>query len=280
MDVGGTLELDGLPWPKVPLPEGLPRIIPVLGGPLRGGAPAWPAYGVRWSWFMARGGADVRPPWLTGTPQSAARVPPDSAMVLSLVGPDPPIEALWTYQFRNRLWEKIRKGRWNLVIGPNYSVYGDQPRMEHLINIRRSVLAAVRMRLEGIPAVPHVYVWRQADADRVARWAWEAGLDAVAHNCQTYRTRKDWERALALLVWWRDRMPKDVRWFFVGVTSRERIQILDGLFPGSHFLTLTPYQAASHGHRILDDGGQERWPAEPADLLWENIRTMVRWLSG
>lgn len=276
-DVGGSLTLDDVVWPHVPLPEGLPPLIPVLGGPVRP-LPPWPAYGVRWDRFLSRDGADVQPRWLKGRPQEKIGAPPETAVVLTLVGPDPPIEALWTSQFRNRIWEKIYRAGFDLVVGPNYSFYGDQPRWEHLLNLKRSILAAARMRAFGIPAVPHIYVWRKTDADRVAEWAHRVGLDAVAHNCQTYRSRREWERALAVLVYWRDRMPPGTRWFFVGVAIREKVQTLRALFPGCYILSLEAYQLAAHGRRVTPEGKRVPWPARPTELMELNIQTMMGWM--
>ena len=163
-------------------------------------------------------------------------------------------------------------------MGPNYSLYGDQPRFEHRLKIKRSLLAAGRMRAAGVPAVPHVYVWRASDADAVGAWAAAVGLDAVAVNCQTFRAPGEWEQALARYLHLRGRMPAGIRWWFVGVSNRDRIRTLRGLFPGCRILTVYPYELAVHGRRLMPDGRRVRWPARPADLLAENLRVMGEWI--
>ena len=45
-------------------------------------------------------------------------------------------------------------------------MYGNQPRAEHLLNFRRSLLIAAEMAAAGIPAVPNVYWYRVEDLDR------------------------------------------------------------------------------------------------------------------
>lgn len=275
-DVGGSLDLDGLPWVRVPLPD-LPPLVPVLGGPVSP-LPPWPAWGIRWDLFLSRDGTRAQPRWLVGRrSQDVVGAPPDVAMVLTLVGPDPAIEGLWTRQWSGRLWEAVARAGFDLVIGPNYSVYGDQPRFEHRLNIKRSLLAALRLRLLGVPAVPSVYAWRLEDVDALGRWARSAGLDAAAVNMQTFRSAREWTRALAILLALRDALPPGVRWFFPGVASKARVETLRGLFPGCVVLTLWPYQCAAHGRRIRPDGRTERWPARPAELLEENLRAVAAW---
>jgi hypothetical protein len=273
-DVGGTLDLDGIPWPKAALPR-LPALIPVVG-PVRP-LPPWPAYAVRWSQVLGRGGASVQARWLRGAPQAALGAAPDAAVVAALVGPDPAIERFWTHQFRGGLYAKVAAAGFDLVVGPNYSVYGDQPRFEHRLNVKRSILAAARLRAAGAPAVPHLYVWRRDDAEAVGEWARVVGLDAAAVNWQTFRTPAAWEAALARYADLRDRMPPGVRWFFVGVSSPGRVRALRGLFPRCHVLTAKPYEAAAHGRRLRDDGREDPWPARPAELLAENLAVAAAW---
>jgi len=290
-DVGGSLDLAGTPWPEAPRPEAtLPAFLPVLGAPVVP-MPALAAASVRWDRVLSRAlwqnsvaaarrpvARPVQPAWLKGDPAAVLALPPGAPVVAALVGPDEILEGLWTRQ--NGAWPALAQAGFAAVVGPNYSVYGDQPRFEHRLNIKRSVLAAARMRAAGVPAVPHVYVWRTADAAAVGEWATAAGLDAVAVTCQTFRTPAEWEQALVRLLALRDRMPRGVAWWFVGLSRRERILTLRGLFPGCRILSQAPYALAVHGRRILPDGRAVPWPARAADLLCENIRVMEGWLCG
>jgi hypothetical protein len=276
-DVGGTLDLFGLSWPRVPLPR-MPALIPVLGGPVRP-LPAWPAWGIRWSQVLADGGGTVSRRFRAGRPQTAIGAPADTAVAAVLTGPDPAIERFWTLQFTAGLHRQLAAAGFDLVIGPNYSVYGDQPRFEHRLNIKRSILAAARLREAGAPAVPSLYVWRQDDADAVAAWARDVHLDAAAVNWQTFRTPAAWEAALVRYTALRDRMPAGLRWFFVGPASPQRVRTLRSLFPGCSVLTLRPYEAAAHGRRIAPDGGEDVWPAQPPELLATNLQTVAAWCA-
>lgn len=271
LDVGGDIELDDTPWVHVPTPR-VPAFVPVLGGvvsPL----PRWPIWGVRAQAFLSKDGGAVQKRWLSGrTPQEIIGAPPDAAVALTLVGTDPLIERLWTMQWAGDLWAAIARAGFDLVIGPNYSVYGDHPRFEHRLNIKRSILAAYRMRLLGVPAVPSVYVWWKEDVDALGRWARAVELDAVAVNCQTFRSRREWDRAWTMLLLMKEALPGNVRWFFPGVSTRDRIAALRTFFPGCVIMSLWPYQLAVHGRRITPGGYVQRHLAQAAELLDENVR--------
>lgn len=275
-DVGGTLELHDVSWTKLPLPDGLPRYIPVIKP--RRGLPPWPAYAVPLDKLLVDGGRRFSQRWLRETPQVNCGLPPSTRMVASLLGPDPEIEGFWQYQFRGGLLDQLAAMGFDLVIAPNYSVYGDQPRYEHLLNLKRSLLIAERMRQRGIFAVPNLYPWRRVDMERLGEWAERVGLDVVGHNCQTYQEPREWEAALVRLTLLRRYMPSNIVWFFSGVSSRERMQVLARLFPRSYFLSAQAYMTAVHGRRITVDGRVIPFAARPEELLPENLRVIAGWI--
>jgi hypothetical protein len=52
--------------------------------------------------------------------------------------------------------EQIARQGWDLVLAPNYSIYGNWPRTEHLLNMRRALLLCAEMCEAGILAVPNL----------------------------------------------------------------------------------------------------------------------------
>src|SRR6202022_3711194 len=99
---------------------------------------------------------------------------------------DPLVEAFWTG--RRRLIPAMAAQRWDVVLAPNFSLFGNQPRAEHLLNFRRNLLVAAEMSAEGIPAVPNLYWFRKEDLDRYLDWCDQTSPAAVATNLQTLRT--------------------------------------------------------------------------------------------
>ena len=66
---------------------------------------------------------------------------------------------------------------WDLVLGPNFSMFGNQPRAEHLLNFRRNLLLASEMAALGISAVPNL-----SQADGVGAVELEGGRWLVARR--------------------------------------------------------------------------------------------------
>jgi hypothetical protein len=186
-------------------------------------------------------------------------------------GDDPLIEAFWTR--RRSLIPAIARQGWDLVLAPNFSMYGNQPRAEHLLNFRRNLLVASEMAAAGIPAVANVYWFRPEDLERYAA-AWEASPPpAIAVNLQTCRGEADWQNlALPGLAFLAAALPPSVRVIVTGPSRANRIRQLLGLFAGRlHLVTQNPVQYAHHG-AVMTPRGRVNRRARLGDLFAANVR--------
>lgn len=144
--------------------------------------------------------------------------------MLSGYGEDPLVEAFWSLRRRDRLIEQIADQGWDLVLACNYSIYGNWPRIEHLINMRRSLLLATEFAEAGLPTVPNVYWFRLEDLERWAEWIAEASPPAIAINAQTMRTGADWDSwLLPGLHWLAAHIPADLPVIITGLSRPDRI---------------------------------------------------------
>jgi hypothetical protein len=90
--------------------------------------------------------------------------------VLVGYGEDPLVEAFWARRAELDLVARLAEQRWDLVLAPNFSMYANQPRAEHLLNFRRNLLVAAELAAAGVPAVPNIYWARKEDLDRYLAW--------------------------------------------------------------------------------------------------------------
>jgi len=274
-DVGGTLALDA-PVPGT-LPAGLPPLVPQVAS-----IPAvarldehlrWPAYAVGlrrvFSWRT-----HTVYPRLRGQPARAALgLQPGQLAVLACHGDDPLVEGWWTWRRARGLAAEVAAQQWDLVLAPNYSVYGDHPRAEHLLNMRRSLLAASELAAEGAPAVPNLYWYRLEDLRRWAAWAAAASPPAVAVNAQTMRGRADWDSWLYPgLCWLAENLPPALPVILTGLSRPDRITAAAALL-GSRLTVVTqcPYQYAARG-AVMTPGGRLDARARPADAFAASVR--------
>lgn len=288
-DVGGTLEFDDLSFPSAAaLPE-LPRFIPQVDGSNMAefhAAARWPAYAVGLRRVFSPQTHRLFPRFADGRP--AATVlglrPGTDGQVPStvLVGyaEDPLVEALWTRRHADGLFAQLAQLRFDLMLAPNYSLYGNYPRAEMLLNLRRNLLIAAELHQLGVPVAPNLYGFRVEDFERYASWLADLGPDrppAVAMNLQTFRTDEDWEQmALPALTFLSLALPADLPIVLTGPSRATRISTLLQLFGDRlHLVSQTPLQYAMHG-ALITAAGRVDVRARSEDLFARNTAALAR----
>lgn len=272
-DVGHTLTFDGLTLYGVQLPS-LPRFVPQvdqtdldeLDRSLQ-----WPAYAVGLRRVFSPRSHTILPGWANGTAHDILGLDSARATVLVGYGEDPLVEAFWTR--RHQLIGELARMRFDLVLTPNFSMYGNQPRTEHLLNFRRNLLLATEMCAAGIAAVPNIYWFRLEDLERYAAWADDIRPHAVAINLQTFRTDADWQRmALPGVSWLAAALPATTRLIATGASRIDRITTLRELY-GDRLLLIgqNALAFARHG-AVMTSGGRRDVHARVPDAFAANVR--------
>ncbi len=276
-DAGGNLALGGAPWP-VRLPDNLPVFVPEVDGFKLADFDCgleWPAYAVGLKRVVGAKGA-LRPRWRGRGADEVLGLPPGRRLLMLGFGRDELIERIWTFQHRRRFYDAVASLGFDLVAGMNYSVYGDQPRFEHLLNLKRSALAAERLAAAGVPAVPSVYWWRQADLDRWLEWIQATRIPMVAVNAQTFRTPADRDILFHGLAYLGCRLPGGVTVLVSGLSRPDRVRIVRRMLPRVIFASQHPWQMAWHG-RVLGDSRPTGRGA--VQLFRENVLRYAEWTS-
>lgn len=293
-DVGGTLEFDDITFTTSALPAGLPRFIPQVDGSGTAqlhAAAQWPAYAVGlrrvfspathrlYPRFAAAAAAGDDARTVLGLPPG-----PDAAQtVLVGYGEDPLVEAFWTLRHSERLLHQVAALRFDVVLAPNFSLYGSYPRAEMLLNLRRNLVIAAELNSLGVTAVPNLYGFRVEDWERYITWLDDLGPDAppgVAMNLQTFRTEEDWDAMAApALHFLAVALPADMPVFLTGPSRPDRVQLLVELFgPRLHLISQNPQQYAQHG-ALMTHEGRVDVHADKTDLFTRNTRFIAELLT-
>ena len=258
-DIGGTVTFDDVTLSAQRWPDRLPRFIPQLDTAHVAGLDAslhWPAYAIGLRRVFSPRTATVLPSFAARPARDALGLATDQAAVLVGYGEDPLVEAFWSQ--RHRLYPQLAAQRWDLMLAPNYSMYGNQPRAEHLINFRRNLMIAEELCGAGVNAAPNLYWFRLEDLERYGRWMADVAPPAVAVNLQTFRTDTDWnDMARPGLAWLATTMPAATRLVIVGTSRRLRLAELAEMF-GDRLTVIAqnPVQYARHG-AVMGPAGRE-----------------------
>lgn len=276
-DLGGSLAFD-----DVALPAGLPALpafIPQVDGSAVTDLDAslsWPAYAVGLRRVISPETITVYPRFTDNTAHQALALRPAAKAVLVGYGEDPLVEAIWTQRHRNALIEQIAAGGWDVVLACNYSIYGNWPRLEHLVNMRRSVLLARELADASVTAVPNLYWFRLEDLRRWIDWTLDDATPAIAINAQTVRENANWDSWMRPgLHYLAENLPEDLPVFLTGLSRTDRIAEAAALFGTRlHLISQNPHQYALHGAIMTADGRQDVH-ARPADAFAATVRYMA-----
>jgi hypothetical protein len=283
-DVGGTLEFDDVDLGPGRLPAGLPRFIPQTDGSavtswdtqLR-----WGAYGVGLRRVFSPETSTLYPRFDGRDVHEVLGLQPGQLAVLVGYGLDPLVEAFWTRRRTDRLVERIAGQGWDLVLAPNYSIFGNWPRTQHLLSMRMSLLIADEFVNAGMATVPNVYWYRLEDLTRWAAWIDDTDPPAIAINLQTVRQDSDWQTwVLPGLHWLAATLPPDLPVIITGLSRAARIDLAVDLFGDRlHLVSQNPHQFALHGAVMTADGRQDRH-ARPVDAFTASVTYMASLLAG
>ena len=282
-DIGGTVVYDDIDLGDQPVPETLPRFTPQVDTKDLEDLDAnlnWPAYAVGLRRVMSPTTGDILPGYADATnAHDALSLAKDRLAILVGYGTDPHVEMFWTR--RHDLIERVAALEWDLVLCPNYSIYGNYPRAEMLINTRRNLLIAHEMCDAGINAVPNLYWFRLEDLRRYEDWALDTDPPAVAVNLQTFRTDQDWdEYAMPGLAYLAGTMPLTTKVICTGASRADRIgEVLELFGDRLHLIGQNALAYARRG-AVMTATGRQDLNAHTADAFAANVRFYDTLMQG
>lgn len=201
---------------------------------------------------------------------------PDQKAVLMGYSPDALLERMWERRHADKLLDRIAQMGFDLVTSPDFSVYGDQPRFEHLFNMRRAMVFTQELVDRGVNAIPSVYWFRLEDLDRWLQWVEETEPSAICLPRHTSRHQGEWDLlaapGLEYLGRQLDQLSANTKVLVTGVVNRDRVTQLGNWF-GTRLIIASqqPVHLAAQGRRVTDEG-REVYQAHRADLFSYNVQ--------
>jgi hypothetical protein len=184
------------------------------------------------------------------------------------------LEELWTAQGKENVWGRLQALGFDAATSLNFSIYLDRPRMEHLVNIKRTWLTVQRMQEKSclIP-IPHLQWATPLDLERQLDYAQAQGFHTLTLNLQMWK-RQGWDTVAAGIPIIRE-MAADLRLLITGVAGLQRIAELAEAFPNVSFSNTAAHYLAQRYLRLWRD--RTRLIKEPVEghpdlILAENVQ--------
>lgn len=197
------------------------------------------------------------------------------------IGKDDLIERMWGQQ--SDIYEVIAALNFSLVTAINYSVWYDEPRLEHLVNLKRSLITLQRLQAVGVPVIPHVYWHNTLDLRRWANWLSQNEMRMIAINLQTAREETMWARLLEGIEWMGDNFPRHTQYLIIGPSTSARMSQIRRALGQVTFCNKDAYILATKRRRKTWDGqefGRAHQDVDPSVLLGCNVGLINRVAEG
>jgi len=177
--------------------------------------------------------------------------PIGTKFILLGYGSDELIENLWPRQ--EEIFKKIAKLGFSAATSVNYSIWGNHPHMERLVNIKRGLLTYESMQNLGLPAIPHIYWSGKKDLEAWLEWIeHNPHVHTVAINLQTLGKQPDWDKAIEELTYFNNQLKRSLHFVITGPEHIGRIHQLMNLFPSITFTNGFAMRMAAMGFVISE----------------------------
>ena len=198
---------------------------------------------------------------------------------------DPYLERLWQAQTapedRENVWGRLQALGFDLATSLNFSIYLDQPRMEHLVNTKRTWLTVKRIQeTSSLLPIPHLQWATTHDLERQLDYAQAQGFHTLTLNLQMIK-RQGWETVASGIPIIQEQAPQ-LRLLITGVAGLKRLAELVEAFPNASFSNTTAHYLAQRYLRLRHDGTRlikEPVEGHPDLILAENVRLFREFLA-
>jgi hypothetical protein len=175
--------------------------------------------------MFSRKGEHIFKKYLEKGYQGALNVPGYTKAVLEFYVRDKTLEGFWDK--RRYIYPDLRKMEFKAVIAPNFSVYEDAPRIDHLYSMKRSKTVYNELLDAGINSIPDVSWYSRQDLDNWAEEITVKNIKLIAFSFQVVdvklKTANIWRCNLLGFRYLCQNIPEDVRIIIAGVVSPFRV---------------------------------------------------------
>lgn len=232
-----------------------------------------PVIGVHGGNMFARNGERINRSYLEKGYANALNLDHWTKAILEFYVKDRTLEGFWDK--RKEIYPGLKQMQFTAVIAPNFSVYEDTPRLDHLYNMKRSVTVYNEMMEAEIAAVPDISWYSLQDLKRWVKTINTEKLKAISFSFQVVDVRLKassiWKSYLLGFRYLCQNISQDVQIIVAGLVSREKVAALYSAASGQklHILNQSAYVQSRRG--ILSETRKQNLEMDFDALFRENI---------
>lgn len=224
--------------------------------------------------FLSANGENVNKRFRERGISGALNIEKEVEGLLEFYVKDRTLEGFWDNRFA--LYEQLKAFKWRVIMAPNFSVYEDAPRVDHLYNMKRSSIVYNELIQLGFPAAPDISWYNQIDLDQWIREINKNKLQTIGFSFQVVDTRLKrsniWKHYLMGFKYLCQRVEHPVNIVIAGVVSPNRLKIIQAA-AGIHQLSILNQTAYMQSRRGIDSstGYKAETEISKNDLLIRNL---------
>ncbi|HAT4356511.1 TPA: DUF4417 domain-containing protein, partial [Clostridium perfringens] len=158
--------------------------------------------------------------------KAALNLKEDLSGILEFYIKDRTLEGFWDN--RKSIYKELKHQDFLGIIAPNFSVYEDAPRLEHIYNIQRSKTIYNEMISECLPAIPDISWYSKEDLNLWIKEINANNIKTIAFSFMNVDTRlkasNSWKHYLLGFKILNFKIPKDVQIIVAGISSIQRVE--------------------------------------------------------
>lgn len=196
-----------------------------------------------------------RPVFSDGTKlRERFRLAPSTRVIVSCIDIDPTIVCVWRDLYKRGFLRYFLGLNLSAVVVPNFSVFDDEPRFQHMYNRKRSLIVAEEFSRFGIEIIPYCHGLSPPD--------WEFWRDFLISRPDVTHLAKEFQTGLRSkvrgteclqgLAALQDQIGRNIH--LVSIGGAQYVDMLAGLFDNWTLISQKPFVSAVKGERIESMG--------------------------
>lgn len=210
------------------------------------------------------------------------KIPPNAKVALIGTSSEKIQQAFWRNLEKLSLLERIANFGFEWVTSPTFPVYDVNPRADQIINQFRNYLITDLMASSGVPVIPFIFPYNDADYRTFSKWMKNRpSIKKVAILAQYYESDTQFFQLVKNIEEIQTYAKKELEFLIVGVTKKSKIEHALSKLKNVSIISWSPYFEGFLKGKLynLDLKSVQRLDIPKSVVAYENYLTFGQVIS-